>query len=404
MSTSSGNATKTRVAFVFTHRIQYFTNLLEELQRRGQIEVAAFYAHETAHIDDIGFDRRITWDNRPNVSYQETVCQRTERRPLGPFFNSFATEIFASLNAFSPNLVHLNGYNAAIQWLGWAWAIAHRLPIIARGDGDMLDARTRPGWAPQQLLARQFAKRVTHVLYQGRENFAFWETRGAVPSRMSWIPCVSDSDVFRAAAFTTDRDRNEFRAAHGVGPADVVFLVAGKLETRKRPGDAIKALASCGSDAARLWFVGSGPLRDELVALAQEEKVQDRITWFGFKNQSEMPAVLQAADVLLHPSQHDPWPYSVLEGAASSLALLLSDRVGSHPDLISNAGAGLTFRCGDIEDIARQMNFIARHGETRIEFRTSARIAAARYTEAAFCQRFEDVVASLQTETSRSCG
>lgn len=52
------------------HRIQYFVNLLDEMQKRSKLDVFALYAFETAGMTDLRFQRNITWDNRP-----ATVCR-----------------------------------------------------------------------------------------------------------------------------------------------------------------------------------------------------------------------------------------------------------------------------------------------------------------------------------------
>lgn len=383
-----------RISFIFTHRIQYFTNLLAELHRRQEIAISACYAHETSRIDDPGFGRRIEWDNRRDEAWPEAVLQSSATRQHGPVLNSFSLELFQRLSELRPDIVHLNGYRAAIQWLGWTWAKAHGVPVILRGDGDTLGGGMRQG-AARTLARRAFTRGAAHVFYQGEENKKFWLSRGASPARMSWIPCVSDGQVFRRKAFLTAYEREAFRSAQGASPSDVVFVVSGKLESRKRPGDAIEALSHPSLGNARLWFLGSGPLEPELRALARTSDVEARITWLGFRNQSEVPPVLQGADVLLHTSAWDPWPYSVLEGAISGLALLLSDRVGSHPDWVGAAGAGTVFRCGDIDDLVRAMRLMIDDRAARTSFQEAATKEAERYTETEFCRRFEEIAVGL---------
>lgn len=386
---------KVRVALIFSHRIQYFTNLLDELQRRGRVDVCGIYAHETAQIDDLGFGRRIRWDNRTTAAFREVVLSRSARRPHGPFLSSFSLEVFTALRDFAPDAVHLNGYSSAIQWLGWTWAVARGVPVLGRGDGDTLGQSMRSRWALKMMLARMFTRRLSHVFYQGEENRAFWVLRGARAERMSWVPCVSDGQVFRRNAFSSPTEREVFRGEQGAQPGDVIFVVSGKLEARKRPADAIEALARCGTDSARLWFLGSGPLEKELVEHARARRLEGRISLLGFRNQSDMPRVLQAADVLLHPSERDPWPYSVLEGAISGLALLLSDRVGSHPDWIAGAEAGWLFPCGNVDQLAKLMGRFATELDELAKFKAAAARAGQNYTESNFCERFEGVVRVL---------
>src|SRR6266849_1406357 len=114
--------TRPRVAFIFTHRIQYFSNLLDELHRRGNLEILAIYAHETRNIYDSGFGRRIEWDNRDQVSYSELLMSNTANKRHGPFVNSFSVDIYGALRRFKPDIVHINGYGHGIQWQVWLWA------------------------------------------------------------------------------------------------------------------------------------------------------------------------------------------------------------------------------------------------------------------------------------------
>ena len=384
-----------KIAFIFTHRIQYFTNLLDELDRRGRVKVAAFHAHETTTSRDAGFAREIAWDNREKTQYPETVLADSAARSHGPFLHSFSRKLGEALDRFEPDVVHLNGYNSVIQWQALLWAKRRGIPTLARGDGDTLAGLRRSAFAPQTVVARTFARSVDHVFHQGIENEKFWLGRGVSPARLSWIPCVSDGEIFRKNAFPEDKQRTAFREKHGVGPADVVFIISGKLEARKRPADAVEALARCGDTHARVWVLGSGPLQEELKVLAREQGVEHRITWLGFRNQTELPAVLQAADALVHPSAQDPWPYSILEGVISGLALLLSNRVGSYPDLITKAGAGEVFAVGDVGALARQMAKFTDNRTLRESYQQAARAEAARYTESAYCDRLEAVVQQL---------
>jgi glycosyltransferase involved in cell wall biosynthesis len=179
---------------------------------------------------------------------------------------------------------------------------------------------------------------------------------------------------------------------------DVVFVVSGTLDARKRAADVLKALPGVEDPKCKVWFLGSGPLWRELQELAVSLGIQDRLYWWGFRNQTEMPRILQAADVLLHLSERDPWPYAVLEGAMSGLALLLSDRTGSHPDFIQTAGAGETFRCTDIQNLRDKMSFFVKNPSARIAYKKAAVVESTKYSETSFCDIFEETVNKLLDE------
>ncbi len=74
----------------------------------------------------------------------------------------------------------------------------------------------------------------------------------------------------------------------------------------------------------------------------------------GFVNVDALPAYYCAADILVHPSEHDPHPLICAEAAAIGLPMILSDRVGAiGPTDIARAGENaLVYRCGDIDALA----------------------------------------------------
>lgn len=383
---------KPRVAWLLTHRIQYFVNLLDELHRRGTVEVLAIYAHETQSFRDRGFGLKIDWDNREETGFPEILLPDSAGRTYGPFLNSRSQHLGRVLEQFKPDFLYLNGYTHAISIQGWWWAKQHRVPFAIRCDGDTLTEKVAWKSAIRRQLVSFITRDARAVTYQGRENKKFWQENGAREKQLVWVPCVSDSQVFRVQAFDGEEERQSFRAEAGASAEEVVFVVSGKLIPRKRPADAIRAIARCSQSPVKLWFLGSGDLEGELKTLAQELSVTDKICWWGFRNQSEIPAILQAADVLLHPSQADPWPYSILDGAISGLALLLSDKTGSYPDWMADPPAGRVFECGNIEQLSQEIAALTDRVQLQA-YKQAAATRASHYTETTFCEIFESLIA-----------
>ena len=70
----------------------------------------------------------------------------------------------------------------------------------------------------------------------------------------------------------------------------------------------------------------------------------------GFVNQSELPSFYHAADILVLPSEAEPWGLVVNEAMAAGALPLVSDRVGAGPDLVR--GIGEIYPCGDVTALA----------------------------------------------------
>jgi glycosyltransferase involved in cell wall biosynthesis len=67
---------------------------------------------------------------------------------------------------------------------------------------------------------------------------------------------------------------------------------------------------------------------------------------------AEIAGVYALSDVLLLPSDYEPWGVVVVEAAASGLAIVASDVVGAAPELVKPGRNGETFRAGDANSLA----------------------------------------------------
>ncbi|MBX9688219.1 MAG: glycosyltransferase family 4 protein, partial [Candidatus Obscuribacterales bacterium] len=327
-----------------------------------------------------------------NTEFNEITLADSARRSHGGFWASRSTEVEDALKKLKPDLLYLNGYSNAIQIQSWLFAVKNKIPFMIRCDGDNI-GKKKP-W--KSFLRRQFVKPITQsasrVTFQGRTNRDFWIANGAREEQLVWVPCVSDSEVFRKNSSIDQLAIDECRRSQGASPDDTVFVVSGKLESRKRPADAIKALSECKNSKIKLWFLGSGVLEAELQHLKETLGLSSQVTFLGFRNQSEMPSILKSADVLLHPSEFDPWPYAILDGAICGLALLLSSKTGSTADWIFEPACGMSFECGNIEQLKDCMLRLSRDKEELSIFKNRALERSKEYTEERFAEIFEELV------------
>src|SRR5207248_580451 len=102
----------------------------------------------------------------------------------------------------------------------------------------------------------------------------------------------------------------------------------------KRPDDVLSALAQLDSPNAWLVYAGDGQMRADLAALARELGVSERVKFMGFVNQSQLPETYRAADILVLPSEYEPFGLVVNEAMACGLPAIVSDQVGARFDLV----------------------------------------------------------------------
>jgi glycosyltransferase involved in cell wall biosynthesis len=148
-------------------------------------------------------------------------------------------------------------------------------------------------------------------------------------------------------------DRAAVRASWGIAPDDLVFVFSAKLQPWKGPLDLLRAFAKARLSNAHLVFAGEGPLRPQLEAEAAALGIASRVRMLGFVNQSQLPAVYTASDLLVLPSEFEPFGLVVNEAMCCGCAAAASNRCGAARDLVAPVSPDLVFPSGDIDALAK---------------------------------------------------
>ncbi|MEQ1757834.1 MAG: glycosyltransferase [Vicinamibacterales bacterium] len=128
------------------------------------------------------------------------------------------------------------------------------------------------------------------------------------------------------------RDRASVRAQLSVPPGRKLVCFVGNLLPEKGPDVLLDALT--GAPDVHVAFIGSGALKDTLLATATARGVADRISFLGRLPASQVALWLSAADALCLPSRREGCPNVVLEALASGVPVVAS-RVGGVPELLT---------------------------------------------------------------------
>jgi len=176
-----------------------------------------------------------------------------------------------------------------------------------------------------------------------------------------------DSRIEVAAnGIDTERFTPEGPGSERIEATGPVVLFVGRLVDGKRPGDAVRAVARLRETrpGAQLFLCGEGPLREELVGLAEELEVGDAVHFLGHLPYDEMPGVYRAGDTLVLPSRAEGMPRTVIEAMASGLPVVASDLEQVAP-VVERAGVAVPV--GDVECFAAGLDGVldGEHGDPR---------------------------------------
>ncbi len=350
-----------RLAVVLTHPIQYYSPWFRYMASRPELDLTVLYAAvPTPRQQGVGFDRDFTWDSSLRDGYRSLVLRSAgDIASVGSdrFWGAWAPEVAEALRTLSPDAALIPGWHSA-TYVYALWACRHAgIPTLFRGDTNLL---TEPGglvgrfWRAKTQTALSCFDAFLAPGIRTREFL-----RRFVPEAHTYdSPHAVDNAFFGQGDAQSAADlRSRARAAWSIEPGSFVALFAGKLQPKKRPLDLIRAVA--GLHGARLLVAGSGEL--EPACRAEAERLSVPVTWAGFLNQSEMPRVFAAADVLVLPSDSsETWGLVVNEAMASGIPCVVSDQVGCAPDLIAPGVTGETFPVGDVRALSAALERVRR--------------------------------------------
>ena len=104
-----------------------------------------------------------------------------------------------------------------------------------------------------------------------------------------------------------------------------------------------------------LLLCGVGEEKTNLINLAKELQIEDRVHFLGFRK--DVQQVLQLCNVFLFPSLHEGLPLSLMEAMAAGLPIIASDVRGNR-DLVIPQKGGYLVNPTDANAIATNLNYL----------------------------------------------
>lgn len=342
-----------RVLLVSSHPVQYSTPIFRLLARdpRVNIEVAYCSLQGTDAGLDPDFGVQVKWDIPLLEGYSWTCLSNHSWTPrLGSFFGLFNPGIWRLISRGNFDAIVLfTGYVCATFWIAIASAKWSGTSILFGTDAHDLASRDHKWWkrwVKTRLWPRLF-RLANAVIVVSSGGAAMMRSLGIPESRIALTPFCVDNEWWIAQA---DRvDRTVARARWNVPENAAVILFCAKLQPWKRPQDLLQAFARIADLNAYLVFAGDGTLRPLLESEARSRGIADRVRFLGFVNQSGLPETYAASDILVLPSEYEPFGLVVNEAMLCRCPVIVSDRVGARFDLINEGRTGFVFPCGDID-------------------------------------------------------
>lgn len=193
---------------------------------------------------------------------------------------------------------------------------------------------------------------------------------GIRPARTLTIANGVDARRFRPVP-----DRAGRRAACGLAAQDRIVVALGRLQPVKNGLLLCEAFAplAAADPRLRLLFVGDGPERGAIEALAAARGVAGQVTITGMRDDVE--CWLGCADVFAHPSRTEGASNAILQAMACGLPVVASD-IAANREMVRHGVEGVLVDSGDRDALAAALAGYANDEELRRRHGTAARRTA----------------------------
>jgi glycosyltransferase involved in cell wall biosynthesis len=339
-----------RILIICSHPVQYMSPLLRRMAQHPRIDLQVAYCSlRGAHSAyDPGFATAVQWDV-PLLDGYNWVEIPNIGTGAESFLGLCNPELWRLIRrgSFDAVLCH-TGYLKASFWIAFLAARLNGSVFLFGTDANSLASRNSVSWkiSLKKVLWPRLFSLADQIIVPSSKTRDLMRSLGFTEDRITLTPYCVDNDWW--AAQSAQVDRAAARSAWRVEPDSTVVLFCAKLQPWKRPGDLLEAFAATGILRAVLVFAGDGPLRQTLYQRALDLGIADRVRFLGFVNQSALPAVYKAADLMVLPSEYEPFAVVVNEALCCGCPVAASDRVGAATDLIAPVNPDFVFPCGDV--------------------------------------------------------
>lgn len=211
------------------------------------------------------------------------------------------------------------------------------LPLVSRVHGSDINDYFRHTGRKRLILE---GMRRSDAVISVNENLAsILRSAGVAPEKIHVVYNGINRDIFGPS------DRAAARKELGLDPDFRMILFAGNLKPVKGIDLLVKAFSGLEDTRIHLHILGTGPEWAQLKAIAQVERVSDRVFFHGNIRHDDMSIWYNAADLFCLPSLNEGTPNVILEALACGLPVVASD-TGGIPEMITPE-SGALFECGD---------------------------------------------------------
>ena len=343
---------KHHVLIIASHPVQYAAPLFRLMAKHPRLDVQVAYCsmQGVEASFDSGFGVEVAWDIPLLDGYPWVQVENNSIKPsLGKFFGLINLGLWKLITQenFDAVIVYA-GYSYASFWIAATAAKLTGKKFLFSTDASTIEPRNKQRWKAwlKKLLLPLIFRQADSVLVGSTLGKQMVKSIGIPEQLITLTPFAVDNSwwISQSEQVNVQMVRQQWDV-----PEDaIILLFCAKLQSWKRPQDALKAFVNANVQDSYLIFAGDGLLRADLETDAESLGVKDRVRFLGFVNQSQLPSIYSSTDLFILPSDYEPFGVVVNEAMLCGCPAIVSDKVGAGYDLIRHGENGFIYPCGDL--------------------------------------------------------
>lgn len=267
--------------------------------------------------------------------------------------------LLKKVRSYRPDVLNLTGWYDPAQWVLLFYAKLIGIKVIISNESNVRD-HVRMG-AKERF--KQFLLGCADAFFCfGKSSAAYLEKLGAKPSQiLTQKAAVVDNEVILEHYQKAIVERDSRKKVKNWARYNFIFV--GRLISPKNLPLLLDAFTEISAESLEwgLVFLGEGEQKAELQQLAQNNKnirFEAGVPWY------EVAEYLALADVLVLPSESEPWGLVVNEAMICGLPVLVSEPSGCVDDLVRVGQNGFTFNPHQKTDLVAKMRYFVQNAAT----------------------------------------
>jgi glycosyltransferase involved in cell wall biosynthesis len=295
-----------------------------------------------------------TWKDKPKgFSFAVLPSFSIALKGQDLFTNFFNPTLFKVLSQEKPDVVIISGWDLLSYQLTFLYCQLKKIPCLIWSGSTAYE----PSWRRtiSKPLVKWMVSRAAGLIAYGTRARDYLVELGADPLKITIS--FNTTDLKKYHQLTPGQNQKMDKIRQNLKLKNkFVILFYGQLIYRKGVDillQAAQTLKKSGYEPVVL-IIGSGPLKTELQKLASQLRLEN-VVFIDDPGDAEMPIYYHLAHAFILPSREEVWGLVVNQAMASGLPVVVSDRVGAGPDLVTPMLTGAVFSINEPDQLAKHL-------------------------------------------------